>query len=51
VEQQLTQQAPPLSMYDAVKAKRILDQVVSEVRGYQGADLAAARVLRRKLVR
>ena len=42
MKQQLTQPRPQLSLQGALEAKRILDQAVSEVRGYEGADLAAS---------
>lgn len=40
VTSQLTKMGPEISYQDAVKARRILDQAVAEVKGYQGKDLS-----------
>jgi hypothetical protein len=42
VSEQMQQMGPDISLQDAVKARRILDNAVAEAKGYQGAQLSDA---------
>ena len=42
VSDQIKQMGPDISLQDAVKARRILDNAVAEAKGYQGAQLSDA---------
>jgi hypothetical protein len=42
ISNQIQQMGPDISLQDAVKARRILDNAVNEAKGYQGAQLSDA---------
>ena len=42
LSEQMQQMGPDISLQDAVKARRILDNAVSEAKGYQGAQFSDA---------